>query len=65
MQQSKCKVSFFVQYIYFLADKIRLDISCESSAKRIQMKHQALFSSKDKSKTINKKVVCCNFCLGL
>ena len=36
---------------FFLSDKIMLDISCESSAwQRIRMKHQALFSSKDKSK---------------
>ena len=32
-------------------EKIRLDISCDSSAwQRIHMKLQALFSSKDKSK---------------
>ena len=37
-------------FIIFL-EKIRLDFSCESSARqRIHMKHQALFSSKDKSK---------------
>ena len=36
---------------YTFSKKIRLDISCESSAgKRIHMKHQALFSSKDKKK---------------
>ena len=35
---------------------IMLDISCESSAwQRIHMKHQALFSLKDKSK----KLKCC------
>ena len=34
-----------------LQRKQRLDISCESSARqRIHIKHQALFSSKDKSK---------------
>ena len=33
--------------------KIRLDVSSESSARqRIHLKHQALFSSKDKSKTL-------------
>ena len=33
---------------FFLSEKIRLDILCESSAwQRIHMKHQALFSSKD------------------
>ena len=32
-------------------EKIRLAIACEFSARqRIHMKHQALFSSKDKSK---------------
>ena len=42
------------------SEKIRLDVSSESSARqRIHMKTQALFSSKDKSKKIN--VVCCNF----
>ena len=36
-------------------EKIRLDVSSESSARqRIHMKHQALFSSKDK----NKKLKC-------
>ena len=36
-----------------LSEKIILDISCESSAmQRIHMKHQALFSSKEKSKNI-------------
>ena len=49
----------------FFSDKIMLDISCESSAwQRILMKHQALFSSKDKSK-IYKSVVSCNFCSAL
>ena len=33
--------------------KIRLDVSCESSARqRIHMKNQALFSSKDKRKRL-------------
>ena len=36
-----------------LSEKIRLDVSSESSARqRIHMKNQALFSSKDKSKKI-------------
>ena len=39
-------------FIVFL-EKIRLDISCESSARqRIHMKNQVLFSSKYKSKKI-------------
>ena len=38
------------------SEKIRLDVSSESSARqRIHMKNQALFSSKDKSK----KSKCC------
>ena len=38
----------------------------ESSARqRIHLKHQALFSSKDKSKKVKKiNVVCCNFCVA-
>ena len=48
-------------FFHSLSEKIRHDISCESSARqRIYMKHQALFYLKDKKK-INKSVVCCNF----
>ena len=36
-------------FIFFFSEKIRFDVSSESSA-RIHMKNQALFSSKDKSK---------------
>ena len=44
-------------FIVFFSGKIRLDISCESSARlRIHMIYQALFSSTDKSKS----VICCN-----
>ena len=43
-----CIVFFF----FFFLEKIRLDISQESSA-GIHMKHQALLSSNDKSKKIN------------
>ena len=51
-----------LEYFFIVvSDKIMLDISCEPSAwQRIHMKHQSLFSSKDKSKN-NKSVVCCNF----
>ena len=41
--------------IFFIvfSEKIRLDVSSESSVRqRIQMKNQALFSSKDKKKKI-------------
>ena len=42
-------------YIFFhcFSEKIRLDVSSESSARqRIHMKNQALFSLKDKSKKL-------------
>ena len=39
-------------FFYCFSEKIGLDVSCESSARqRIHLKHQALFSLKDKSKT--------------
>ena len=44
-----------VDYIHFFhcfSEKIRLDVSSESSAQRIHMQNQALFSSKDKRKKI-------------
>ena len=48
-------------FFHCFSDRIRLDISCESSARqKSHMKHQALFTSKDKSKKY-KSVVCCNF----
>ena len=38
-------------FFHCLLEEIRLDFSCESSARqRIHMKHQVLFSSKNKSK---------------
>ena len=40
-------------FLHCFSEKIILDISCESSARqRIHMKHQALFSSKYKSKKV-------------
>ena len=40
-------------FFHCFSEKIRLDVSSESSARqRIHLKHQALFSSKDKSKKI-------------
>ena len=39
--------------IFFFSEKIKLDVSSESSARqRIHMKNQGLFSSKDKSKKL-------------
>ena len=41
------------KYFHCFSEKIRFDVSCESSARqRIHLNHQALFSSKDKSKKI-------------
>ena len=46
------------------SEKIRFDVSSESSARqRIHMKHQALFSSKDKSKKLKCRLL--HFCLVL
>ena len=40
-------------FFHHFSEKIRLDVSSESSARqRIHMKYQALFSSKDKSKKL-------------
>ena len=50
---------YFIFYFYLLK-KIRLDVSCESSAwQRIQMKYQVLFSLKNNEK-IFMNVVCCS-----
>ena len=41
------------KFFFCFSEKIRLDVSSESSARqRIHSKHQALFSSKDKSKKL-------------
>ena len=51
--------SFFIVF----SEKIRLDVSRESSARqRIHMKNQALFSLKDKSKKLNCRLL--QFLLG-
>ena len=40
-------------FFHCFSEKTRYDISCESSARqRINLKHHALFSSKDKSKNL-------------
>ena len=42
---------FFFVLFFFFSEKIRLDVSSESSARqRVHMKNQASFSSKDKDK---------------
>ena len=43
----------FINIFHCFSEKIRLDVSCESSARqRILMKNQAIFSSKDKKSKI-------------
>ena len=43
----------FINIFLCFSEKIRLDVSSESSARqRIHMKHQAIFSSKDKCKKL-------------
>ena len=49
--QSRLQQMTFINTFHCFSEKIRLDVSSESSAgKRIHMKNQALFSSKHKSK---------------
>ena len=51
--QSRLQQTTFINNFSFFSEKIRLDVSVESSARqRIHMKNQALFSSKDKSKKL-------------
>ena len=54
-QQQTTVLNIFSVFFFFSSEKLRLDVSCESSAmQRIHVKHQALFSSKDKSQKLNK-----------
>ena len=63
-RQSRLQQTTLIKTFSLFSEKMRLNISCESSAgQRIHLKHKALFSSKDKNK--NKiSVVCCNFYLA-
>ena len=64
LQQTTFKDTFFIFFILFFSEKIRFDISCESSVRqRIHMKHQTLFSSKDKSEKLKCRLL--HFCLAL
>ena len=46
------------KYFSLFSEKIRLDVSSESSARqRIHMKNQALFSSKGKSKKLKSRLL--------
>ena len=44
-------------FFHCFSVKIRLDVSSESSRQRIHMKNQALFSSKDKSKKLKRRLL--------
>ena len=46
------------KYFYWFSEKLRLDVSSESSARqRIHMKNQALFSSSDKIKKLKSRLL--------
>ena len=52
-RQSRLQQTTFINIFPCFSEKIRLDVSSESSAgQRINMKNQALFSLKDKSKKL-------------
>ena len=52
-RQSRLQQTTIINIFHCISEKIRLDVSSESSARqRIHMKNQALFSSKDKSKKL-------------
>ena len=51
----------FINIFHCFSEKIRLDVSSESSARqRIHMKNQALFSSKDKSRKLKCRLLQCD-----
>ena len=63
LQPLKCQTKIAADdtsiFYFHLSKKIKLDVSCESSAKqRIHMKHQGLFSLKNEKVFMN--VVCCS-----
>ena len=52
-RQSRMQQTTFINIFSLFSEKIRLDVSNESSVRqRIHMKSQALFASKDKSKKL-------------
>ena len=57
-RQTKLPQTALFYFTFIFSKKIRLDVSCESSAKqRIHMKYQALFIQKN-NKIIFKTAVC-------
>ena len=60
MGQTKIGADNILIFHFYLSNKIRLDVSSESSAEqRIHLKHQVLFSLKNNEK-IFMNVVCCS-----
>ena len=56
----------FINIFHCFSEKIRLDVSSESSARqRIHMKNQDLFSSKDKSKELKCRLQLLQFLFGV
>ena len=52
-RQSRLQQTTFINIFHGFSEKIRLDVSSDSSARqRIHMKNEASFSSKDKSKDL-------------
>ena len=48
-----CNRRHFIFFYFYLSKEIKLDVSCESSARqRIHKKNQALFSLKDENKNL-------------
>ena len=59
-RQTKIAADDTLLFYFYLSKEIKLDISCESSAKqRIHMNYQVLFSLKNNEK-IFINVVCCS-----
>ena len=60
VRQEKLQQTTLIFFYFYLLKKIRLDVSCESSARqRIHMKYQVLFSLKNNEKVLM-NVICCS-----
>ena len=64
-RQSRLQQKTFIITFYCFLEKIRLDVSSESSARqRINMKNQVLFSSKDKKNKLKCRLLQFQFLFG-
>ena len=62
MRQSRRQQTTYINFFHCFSEKIRPDVSSESSARqRIHMKNQALFSLKDTSKILKCRLLQCLF----